>query len=102
MRASLIAAAGLAAFAGSSALAADLVVPPVQPLAAEFSWTAIMQGGNLGGLWGQNSRTVIGWGQVGYNWQYRWLLVGAEKPTSRACSYAVQPSSPTRLEIRSP
>jgi outer membrane immunogenic protein len=21
---------------------------------------------------------VIGWGQVGYNWQYRWLLVGAE------------------------
>ena len=101
MRASLIAAAGLAAFAGSSSLAADLVVPPVQP-AAEFSWTAIMQGGNLGGLWGQNSRTVIGWGQVGYNWQYRWLLVGAEKPTSRACSYAVQPSSPTRLETRSP
>ena len=45
-----------------------------------------MQGGNLGGLWGQNSRTVIGWGQVGYNWQYRWLLVGAEKPTFRACS----------------
>ena len=76
MRTSLIAAA-LAAFAGSSALAADLVVPAVQPLPPEFSWTAFYAGGNLGGFW-SNSSTVIGGGQIGYNWQYRWLVVGGE------------------------
>ena len=77
MRTSLIAAA-LAAFAGSSALAADLVVPAVQPLPPEFSWTAFYAGGNLGGLWSNSSSTVIGGGQIGYNWQYRWLVLGGE------------------------
>src|SRR5262245_17332946 len=73
MRTSLIAAA-LAAFAGSSALAADLVAPAVQPLPPQFSWPAFYAGG---GLW-SNSSTVIGGGQIGYNWQYRWLVLGGE------------------------
>lgn len=78
MRTSLIAAA-LAAFAGSSALAADLPAPPsFDPPPPAFSWTGFYAGGNVGGVWASPSSSVIGGGQIGYNWQPGWLMLGAE------------------------
>jgi outer membrane immunogenic protein len=51
---------------------------PVAPQALVYSWTGFYAGGNAGALWGPSSATAIGGGQIGYNWQSSWLLLGAE------------------------
>jgi len=89
----LLGAAACAALIGTPALAADMAVkpPPASP-AQVFSWTGFYVGGNLGYGWGSaantvtfvdanfplafasssrnNLQTVIGGGQIGYNWQF--------------------------------
>jgi outer membrane immunogenic protein len=77
MRTSITAAA-IAAIAGSSAFAADLPMPPLEPAASTYSWSGFYTGGNLGGLSTSSTSTVIGGGQIGFNWQYGWLVFGGE------------------------
>jgi outer membrane immunogenic protein len=79
MRKTLITIAVVTAFGGSSAYAADLPKPPlVGPGASVYSWTGFYAGGNVGGIWSSQSSSAIGGGQIGYNWQPSWLLLGAE------------------------
>jgi outer membrane immunogenic protein len=79
MRKLLVTAGILAGFAGSSAFAADLPKPPlVAPAALVYSWTGFYAGGNVGGVWNSNTSSASGGGQIGYNWQPGWLLLGAE------------------------
>ncbi len=79
MRKTLVTTAVLTAFAGSSAYAADLPKPSlVGPAAAVYSWTGFYAGGNVGGIWGSESGSAFGGGQIGYNWQPGWLVLGAE------------------------
>jgi outer membrane immunogenic protein len=101
MRRSLLLSAALAAFAGP-AFAADFTpgppYPPYQtPVVAAPTWTGCYVGGSVGGGFGQTTMTddngfvappgssaststsgVVGGGQVGCNYQFYNLLVGAE------------------------
>jgi outer membrane immunogenic protein len=71
-------------------------VPPPAPVYAPppLSWTGFYIGGNVGGAWahrdvtdsffginfnnGNNNGVFIGGGQVGYNWQFGYGVVGVE------------------------
>jgi outer membrane immunogenic protein len=94
MNKTLIASAALVALSITAARAADLPVkappPPPPPV---FSWTGFYVGGNIGGAWGNNSRSdtlfltnfnnnnngvFIGGGQIGGNYQIGPLVVGGE------------------------
>jgi outer membrane immunogenic protein len=79
MRTSVIAAA-TAGFIGSSAFAADVPIQPAAIAAPSYSWAGLYAGVNLGGAWTARGAhtTVIGGGQLGYNWQFGSLVVGAE------------------------
>src|SRR5262249_49651703 len=70
--------------------------PPPPPVYAPppFSWTGFYLGGNIGGAWahrdvtdtfflgdfgnGNNNGVFIGGGQVGYNWQVGYAVLGIE------------------------
>src|ERR1700757_2629298 len=70
--------------------------PPPPPVYAPppFSWTGFYLGGNIGGAWarrdvtdavlgvnfnpGNNNGVFIGGGQLGYNWQVGYAVVGIE------------------------
>jgi outer membrane immunogenic protein len=78
--------------------AADLPVTPppmVAPLLSPFSWTGFYIGGNVGGTWADRQVTdalgrdfgrsndgvvgvLIGGGQVGFNYQMGWFVLGVE------------------------
>lgn len=101
MRQILLATAALAAFAagGQPAAAADFgrlspQSPVGTPLAVE-NWTGLYVGGNVGHSWGRtelgytidalpslsstlNPNSIIGGGQIGYNWQFGSLVFGVE------------------------
>jgi outer membrane immunogenic protein len=80
MRTKVIAAAAVAGLFGSSAIAADVPLQRSVPAAPASSWTGLYAGVNLGGAWTAKGShdTVIGGGQVGYNWQFGSLVAGAE------------------------
>jgi outer membrane immunogenic protein len=95
-------AATLCVAAGSAALAADLpMAPPPPPRAPAtyvpapipyYNWTGFYIGGNLGGGFGgislsdtagstftsTTSQSFLGGAEVGFNWQWAGLVVGAE------------------------
>jgi outer membrane immunogenic protein len=92
-----VAAIGFASFASAADLPVN-ALPPGPPGArvAYYGWTGFYIGGNLGGSWANNDATyfqplflgsgtasfsqasVIGGGQVGYNWQIGAMVLGAE------------------------
>jgi outer membrane immunogenic protein len=91
----LLAAAGVLAACGMShAYAADAVVEEPVIIADVFSWTGFYVGANVGYGWGEadhqagtNSGTGINdfdidgafaGGQIGYNWQFNQIVLGAE------------------------
>jgi outer membrane immunogenic protein len=99
MRKSLLLSSAILIAAISSASAADLrqpmytKAPPVAPMA--FSWTGFYAGFNVGGKWANTDvtanvagagfglgettdSTVIGGGQIGYNWQTGPWVLGIE------------------------
>ena len=92
-------------FCAGPAMAADLTPAPVEPAAPApvylpFSWTGFYIGVNVGGQfghsedndidfywthgngdaqkWGYNESGFVGGGQVGYNFQWNWLVLGIE------------------------
>ena len=72
-------AAALAVFVSSSAFAADLPLQPVPPPLPPPLWTGFYAGVNLGGGWDRRqSSTVIGGGELGYNWQFGSFVIGGE------------------------
>src|SRR6266436_3739970 len=68
--------------------------PPPVYAPPPFSWTGFYLGGNIGGAWarrdvtatffcvnfkpGNNNGVFIGGGQLGFNWQIGWALIGFE------------------------
>jgi outer membrane immunogenic protein len=89
--------AALAALVAAPAFAADMAVKaPPPPPAPAFSWTGFYIGGNMGGTLGDVPETfaiplfatsltetthpnsVVGGGQIGYNYQVNQFLVGIE------------------------
>jgi outer membrane immunogenic protein len=101
----VLATVSLLALGLSSAFAADMAVkapPPVYTPAPVWSWTGFYIGGNVGAGWGtteanltsvsiggtsfvdnlpidQNSRSgFLGGGQIGYNYQFGWAVIGVE------------------------
>src|SRR5258707_5189917 len=68
--------------------------PPPVYAPPPFSWTGFYLGGNIGGAWarrdvtdtffgvnfnpGNNNGVFIGGGQLGFNWQIGWGLIGFE------------------------
>lgn len=97
MRSFLIAAAAVTALSAGTASAADMAPRPyvkAPPIVQVYSWTGFYIGGNVGGQWldssydasyptsaligsrGLRDTSVIGGGQIGYNWQFspNWLL----------------------------
>lgn len=97
VRCALLAAVAAIGFA-SVASAGDVPVKAPAPVARAgyYGWTGFYIGGNLGGSWANNDATyfqplflgsgtasfsqasVIGGGQVGYNWQIGATVLGAE------------------------
>ena len=105
MKRLMLGSVGLLALGLSSAFAADLAVkaPPAYVPAPVWSWTGFYIGGNVGAGWGtteanlnsisigglgsfadnlpidQNSRSgFLGGGQIGYNYQFGWAVIGVE------------------------
>ena len=108
MKRSVLLSVGLLVSTAASALAADLAVKarPMVPVATVNDWTGLYVGGNLGGKWdSQNSpitlgaipgstdprftvansspfsgtaSSLIGGGQIGYNWQVGSWVFGVE------------------------
>jgi outer membrane immunogenic protein len=97
MRNLMIAAAAVTALFTGSASAADMAPRPyvkAPPIVQVYNWTGFYIGGNVGGQWldssydasyptlallgsrGLRDTSVIGGGQIGYNWQFspNWLL----------------------------
>ena len=98
MRNFLIATVAVTALLTGSAFAADMAPRPYvkapPPLVQVYDWTGFYIGGNVGGQWldsgydanyptlavlgslGLRDTSVIGGGQIGYNWQFspNWLL----------------------------
>ena len=93
MKKLLLVGTALTALFGGSALAADLRPRPYTPPPAPvFSWTGFYIGGNLGGAWARgsvndslfglsadlNRSGFIGGGQLGVNYQFSNIVLGAE------------------------
>lgn len=95
MKKTIVSAVFIAALTAGAALAADLPslkAPPPPPLPPPpmFSWTGFYAGLNIGGGWFDrpngfpvgfrvgNTSGVVGGGQIGYNWQWNWLVIGVE------------------------
>jgi outer membrane immunogenic protein len=104
MKKLMLGTVGLLALGLSSAFAADMAVkaPPTYVPAPVWSWTGFYIGGNVGAGWGtteanlnsisiggtsfadnlpidQNSRSgFLGGGQIGYNYQFGWAVIGVE------------------------
>jgi len=97
MRKLFITTAALSGLAATSmaANAADVTAaPPPAYAPQQFNWTGFYLGGNIGGAWarrdvtdsffgvnfnpGTNDGVFIGGGQVGYNWQLGWAVLGIE------------------------
>ena len=95
MKKLLLVGTALTVLFGGSALAADLRRPaytPPPPPPPVFSWTGFYIGGNLGGAWARGSVNdslfglsassdrsgFIGGGQVGVNYQFSNIVLGAE------------------------
>src|SRR5437588_10657247 len=94
---SACAALTLTAVAGPESLPSGKEMKQVAPAPLpECNWTGFYIGLNVGGqfghsedldlddynfrgqLWGYHESGVIAGGQVGYNWQWRWLVLGVE------------------------
>ena len=92
MKKLLLVGTALTVLFGGSALAADLRRPAYTPPPPVFSWTGFYIGGNLGGAWARGSVNdslfglsassdrsgFIGGGQVGVNYQFSNIVLGAE------------------------
>ena len=97
MKKLLLVSTALTVLLGGSALAADLRRPapaytPPPPPPPVFSWTGFYIGGNLGGAWARgsvndslfglsadlNRSGFIGGGQLGVNYQFSNIVLGAE------------------------
>jgi outer membrane immunogenic protein len=92
MKKLLLAGAVLTALSCGSALAADLRRPAYTPPPPVYSWTGFYIGGNLGGAWANgnvndslfglsastNRSGFIGGGQLGVNYQFSNIVLGAE------------------------
>jgi outer membrane immunogenic protein len=95
MKKLLLVGAALTALFGGSALAADLRRPaytPPPPPPPVYNWTGFYIGGNLGGAWANGSVNdslfglsastshsgFIGGGQLGFNYQFTNIVLGAE------------------------
>jgi outer membrane immunogenic protein len=84
MRAFVVAAAALAGFVATPAFAGDLVMRQpavvVPPPPASTPWAGLYGGVNIGGGFSspETHGTVIGGGQLGYNWQFGTFVVGGE------------------------
>ncbi len=101
MKRVIVASIGVFAFGLTTSNAADIRARPA-PYAPSprvyappsFSWTGFYLGGNVGGAWahrdvtdtffgtnvnnGNNNGVFIGGGQVGYNWQVGYVVLGVE------------------------
>ncbi len=99
MKKSLLGLVAVGALIAAPAMAADLGMPlkaPPAPIAPAFSWTGWYIGGNLGGSWttvpenfgipsvpftlsnDATSNSLIGGGQIGYNYQINHIVLGVE------------------------
>ncbi|HXX04844.1 MAG TPA: outer membrane protein [Xanthobacteraceae bacterium] len=96
----LAAAIAVTAAAADAVSAAELLQPPLiakvppPPPPPPFSWSGVYIGGNAGYAWGRSSDTnpffavpatgnyaisgMLAGGQLGFNWQYNAVVVGAE------------------------
>ena len=84
--------------AAGMAQAADMPTPvyKAQPTPVAFSWTGFYIGAHVGAGWGtkewnpddvEGSYTIngfLGGGQIGYNWQTGWVVLGVEADASAA------------------
>ena len=103
MRKTLIGAVALIALGTGVAGAADMPVKaPPSPLPPPFSWTGFYIGGNIGAAWAQRDVTdtlfgldfsnggtkgrFIGGGQLGFNYQIGYFVIGAEGDFDAAAS----------------
>jgi outer membrane immunogenic protein len=105
MRNLLLAGVAFAAIvASSSVMAADLGMQPVYkaapaPVVLPANWTGFYVGAHLGGAWGTKDLTdpfvgkslasagvngFLGGGQIGYNYQIGWVVLGVEGDVSAA------------------
>src|SRR5262249_31070414 len=90
-----LAATSMAANAADVAARPAPYAPPPPAYAPQpFHWTGFYLGGNIGGAWarrdvtdsffgvnfnpGTNNGVFIGGGQIGYNWQVGWGVLGIE------------------------
>ena len=92
MKKLLLVGTALTALFGGSALAADLRRPAYTPPPPVANWTGFYIGGNLGGAWARGSVNdslfglsassdrsgFIGGGQLGVNYQFSNIVLGAE------------------------
>ena len=92
MKKLLLVGTALTALLGGSALAADLRRPAYTPPPPVYTWTGFYIGGNLGGAWARgsvndslfglsassNRSGFIGGGQLGVNYQFSNIVLGAE------------------------
>lgn len=103
MKKAILGLVAIGALVTAPAMAADLRMPvkaPVAPIVPVFSWTGFYIGGNVGGSWSDvpelfslpnagggvgfnvantaNSSSIIGGGQIGYNYQIDHVVLGVE------------------------
>jgi outer membrane immunogenic protein len=101
MKKILFAGIAAAAFCGAPAFASDMPTKPPVNVAASYDWTGFYVGGQMGAGWGTVENTLgtnpgglgppvgtnfglfspsgfLGGGQIGYNWQTGWVVVGVE------------------------
>lgn len=99
MKKSILGLVAIGALIAAPAMAADLRMPvkaPVAPIVPVFSWTGWYIGGNVGGSWADvpetfgiplfalniankaTSTSIIGGGQIGYNYQMDHVVLGVE------------------------
>ena len=90
-------ALALTAFAGTESMSSGKEMKQVAPVPApECNWTGFYIGLNVGGQWGHSENKdlddynaldkpwgydesgVVGGGQIGYNYQWNWLVLGVE------------------------